>query len=225
MVTRYVKTWQKERKKFALHSHWMFITNLQSKHPYKHVVHKYMGVHKCSQYCHCYCYHKHTHTHTFTLNFISMNTQMPAHVHQPPARRLNKNPPTTPDVHHWLSWPLRNILKGCQGNSLGNSSPSCHSCWKRDADDFIHMCFLWLCVCVVKGLNDNKRGELHFEAVSGWMDGVVKEKQQWLKEWYVYFRFFMGRTCVCTVCERDRSEMGASLLQQLISKQLPLKPT
>lgn len=74
---------------------------------------------------------------------------MPTHVHQPPARRLNKNPPTTPDVHHRLPWPLRNILKGCQGNSLGNSSPSCHSCWeKRRRWFYTYVFFMAGCVYV-----------------------------------------------------------------------------
>lgn len=33
-----------------------------------------------------------------------------------PGRRLNKNPPATPDVHQRLSWPPRNIPQSFQGN-------------------------------------------------------------------------------------------------------------
>ena len=91
-------------------------------------------------------------SHTYTLTRLHTHTHIHKHTNaatRPPARCLNKNPPTTPDVHHRLSWPPRNILQGCRGNSLGNSLPACHL---SDETMIIYVFFIatsgCVCVCV-----------------------------------------------------------------------------
>lgn len=90
--------------------------------------------------------------------------QMPTH--GPLARHLNKNPPTTPDVHHRLSWPPRNIPRSCQDNSFGGTL--CQHVTSVHANDYkcsfkvtwicVHVCarvcmqcVVGLLVCVQKG--------------------------------------------------------------------------
>ena len=73
------------------------------------------------------------------------------HMQRSPARRLNKNPPTTPDMHHPLSWPRRNILQSCQGNSLGNSLPDCHPSWGGKKRGWMTM-IIYVFYCSMKGV-------------------------------------------------------------------------
>lgn len=71
--------------------------------------------------------------------------QMPTH--GPLARRLNKNPPTTPDVHHRLSWPPRNIPRSCQDNSFGGTL--CQHVTSVHANDYkCSFKVTWICVHV-----------------------------------------------------------------------------
>lgn len=149
---------------------------------------------------------------------------MPTHVHQPPARRLNKNPPTTPDVHHRLSWPLRIFLSVAKATAWGTLCHPVIGVGKIDVDDFI--CFLCLWVCVrVQSLNDSVRGGVGFWG-SGWVRGSCcqRKKVTVIKTMICLLGIYRGED-MCTVCEWGRCEMGSSLSQRLISKQLPLKPT
>ena len=150
----------------------------------------------CSQAPQHYRMKQHTHTHTFTHTHTHTHTYIHKHTNaatRPPARCLNKNPPTTPDVHHRLSWPPRNILQGCRGNSLGNSLPACHL---SDETMIIYVFFIatsgcvCVCVCVrvcvVKGLNDSNavsgRAVVNNDGgASRWMDGFLRCKVATIK--------------------------------------------
>lgn len=92
----------------------------------------------CSNYTQAHAttlVYNHKHTPAFRFTSISINIHANTRT-LGPLLGLNKNPTTTPDMHHPLSWPPRNILQGCQGNSLGNSSPACHSRWGKRLDEW-----------------------------------------------------------------------------------------
>lgn len=143
----------------------------------------------------------------FTWTCKSINTQMPKHTKRPPpARRLNKNPPTTPDVHHRLSWPPRNIPQGCQGSRtlhqpvtrLGRKE------W-MNGHHYIYMCvfhcYVRMCLYVwsyISGLNDSNQWEscsLLKWNVNGWVDEAPKQPK-WNGHYVRIHVYFMITLCL-----------------------------